>query len=119
MKVMELNIIPENTPHSVAAGIIYMISLLCKLPISKNEIMKKSNIRENDPDAEFHELFTDATETQEGTNPNIKQQSIDPTKSKTTPDNEKENPSTVDFFSHAKRNPNINKSSLQLKRPPF
>ena len=46
MKVMELNIIPENTPHSVAAGIIYMISLLCKLPISKNEIMKKSNISE-------------------------------------------------------------------------
>lgn len=45
-KVTELNIIPENTPHAVAAGIIYMISLLCNLNISKSDIMDKSGISE-------------------------------------------------------------------------
>lgn len=45
-KVTELNIIPENTPHAVAAGIIYMISQLCNLNISKSDIMEKSNISE-------------------------------------------------------------------------
>ena len=45
-KVTELNIIPENTPHAVAAGIIYMISLLCNLNISKGDIMEKSGISE-------------------------------------------------------------------------
>ena len=46
MKVKSENIIPENTPHAVAAGIIYMISLLCNLNISKSDIMEKSGISE-------------------------------------------------------------------------
>jgi transcription initiation factor TFIIB len=46
MKVISLNIIPENTPHAVAAGIIYLVSNLCNLNISKGDIMEKSGISE-------------------------------------------------------------------------
>jgi transcription initiation factor TFIIB len=40
------NLIPENTPHSIAGGIIYFVSQICKLNISKLEINKISKISE-------------------------------------------------------------------------
>jgi transcription initiation factor TFIIIB Brf1 subunit/transcription initiation factor TFIIB len=36
----------ENTPHSIAAGIVYFISQLCKLNISKKDIKMVSEISE-------------------------------------------------------------------------
>ena len=39
-------LIPENTPHSIAAGIVYFISLLFNLNINKKEINKISQISE-------------------------------------------------------------------------
>ena len=40
------NLIPENTPHSIAAGIVYYISLSCNLNINKNDIHQISQISE-------------------------------------------------------------------------
>jgi transcription initiation factor TFIIB len=40
------NIIPENTPHSVAAGIIYFVSQVCRLSISKTDVSYISKISE-------------------------------------------------------------------------
>ena len=37
---------PENTPHSIAAGIIYFISQMCKLNISKKDVKNVSEISE-------------------------------------------------------------------------
>ncbi len=45
-KITNINLIPENTPHSIAGGIIYFISQNCKLNISKNEINSISKISE-------------------------------------------------------------------------
>jgi transcription initiation factor TFIIIB Brf1 subunit/transcription initiation factor TFIIB len=36
----------ENTPHSIAAGIVYFISQLCKLNVSKKDIKMVSEISE-------------------------------------------------------------------------
>ena len=40
------NLIPENTPHSVAAGIIYFIAINCNLNINKHDVNKVSEISE-------------------------------------------------------------------------
>lgn len=45
-KVKTQNLIPENTPHSIAAGIIYYISLNCNLNVSKKDINEASQISE-------------------------------------------------------------------------
>jgi transcription initiation factor TFIIIB Brf1 subunit/transcription initiation factor TFIIB len=37
---------PENTPHSIAAGIVYFIAQLCKLNVSKRDVNKISEISE-------------------------------------------------------------------------
>ena len=44
--VKHRNLIPENTPHSIAAGIIYYVSLNCNLNISKKDIHHTSQISE-------------------------------------------------------------------------
>ena len=46
IKIYKNNIIPENTPHAIAAGIIYFISHLCNLNISKQQINNVSDISE-------------------------------------------------------------------------
>ena len=46
LKIEKEHYIPENTPHSVAAGIIYFISELCQLNISKRDVHKVSEISE-------------------------------------------------------------------------
>ena len=45
-KIEKNNLIPENTPHSIAGGIIYFISQTCNLNISKNTINNISKISE-------------------------------------------------------------------------
>ena len=45
-RVDKNNKIPENTPHSVAAGIIYFVVLICHLNVSKREINLVSEISE-------------------------------------------------------------------------
>ena len=37
---------PENTPHSIAAGVIYFIAQLCNLCVTKKEINAVSQISE-------------------------------------------------------------------------
>lgn len=46
LKVDSLNLISENTPHSIAAGIIYYIVQLCNLNITKKDIKNISEISE-------------------------------------------------------------------------
>ena len=46
VKLQENDLIPENTPHSVAAGIVYFVAQSCKLNISKNNVNKVSEISE-------------------------------------------------------------------------
>ena len=46
IKIEKSNIMPENTPHSIAAGIVYFISQICKLNISKRDVKNVSEISE-------------------------------------------------------------------------
>ena len=46
IRIVNNNLIPENTPHSIAAGIIYFVSQECKLKISKQNINIISSISE-------------------------------------------------------------------------
>ena len=46
MKIERNNLIPQNTPHSISAGIIYFISQLCNLNITKKDIHFVTNISE-------------------------------------------------------------------------
>jgi transcription initiation factor TFIIB len=45
-KINKNNIIPENTPHSIAGGIIYFVSQVCNLNINKATINSISRISE-------------------------------------------------------------------------
>lgn len=38
MKIEKMDIMPENTPPSIAAGVVYFIAQLCKLNISKKDV---------------------------------------------------------------------------------
>jgi transcription initiation factor TFIIB len=46
IKIEKLNLMPENTPHSIAAGVVYFIAQLCKLNISKKDVKNISEISE-------------------------------------------------------------------------
>jgi transcription initiation factor TFIIB len=46
MKIEKNNYMPENTPHSIAAGVVYFISQTCKLNVSKKDIKNVSEISE-------------------------------------------------------------------------
>jgi transcription initiation factor TFIIIB Brf1 subunit/transcription initiation factor TFIIB len=46
LRIEKISIIPENTPHSVAAGIVYFIAHDFKLGISKQDIKRVSDISE-------------------------------------------------------------------------
>ena len=46
LRIHKNNYIPENTPHSIAAGIIYFVSQICNLNISKKDVNKISEISE-------------------------------------------------------------------------
>ena len=40
------NLIPENTPHSIASGIIYFVACMCHLPITKKDVNRISDMSE-------------------------------------------------------------------------
>jgi transcription initiation factor TFIIB len=46
LRIEKNNYIPENTPHSIAAGIVYFISQICNLNISKKDVNRISEISE-------------------------------------------------------------------------
>lgn len=46
LRIEKNNLIPENTPHSIAAGIIYFVSQICSLNISKKDVNKISETSE-------------------------------------------------------------------------
>jgi hypothetical protein len=46
MKIEKNNIMPENTPHSIAAGVVYFISQICGLNVNKRDIKNVSEISE-------------------------------------------------------------------------
>jgi transcription initiation factor TFIIB len=46
MKIEKQNLMPENTPHSIAAGVVYFIAQICKLNITKLEIKNVSETSE-------------------------------------------------------------------------
>jgi len=46
MKIEKMNLMPENTPHSIAAGVVYFIAQTCKLNVSKKDVKTISEISE-------------------------------------------------------------------------
>jgi transcription initiation factor TFIIIB Brf1 subunit/transcription initiation factor TFIIB len=40
------NLIPENTPHSIASGIIYFVACMCHLSITKKDVNRISDMSE-------------------------------------------------------------------------
>ena len=46
MKIEKNNMMPENTPHSIAAGVIYFISNICNLNVNKKDVKIISEISE-------------------------------------------------------------------------
>ena len=44
LQIEKNNLIPENTPHSIAAGIVYFVSHFCNLNVSKGNIKNVGNI---------------------------------------------------------------------------
>lgn len=46
MKIEKMDIMPENTPPSIAAGVVYFVAQLCKLNISKKDIKTVSETSE-------------------------------------------------------------------------
>ena len=46
LRIQKNNLIPENTPHSIAAGIIYFIGQTCNLNVAKRDVNKISEISE-------------------------------------------------------------------------
>ena len=46
IRLVKNNLIPENTPHSIAAGIVYFVSQECNLNVSKQNINTISGISE-------------------------------------------------------------------------
>jgi transcription initiation factor TFIIB len=45
-KIQKNNLIPENTPHSIAAGIVYFVAEECNLNVSKRSVHNVSEISE-------------------------------------------------------------------------
>jgi transcription initiation factor TFIIB len=46
IKIEKLDLMPENTPHSIAAGVVYFIAQTCKLNVSKKDVKMISEISE-------------------------------------------------------------------------
>ena len=62
IKIEKINLMPENTPHSIAAGIVYFVSQLCKLNVSKKEVKTISEISEVTINKCFKKLETKTDE---------------------------------------------------------
>ena len=45
-KIESKNLMPENTPHSIAAGVVYFVAQVCNLNITKTDVRNASEISE-------------------------------------------------------------------------
>tara|TARA_Y100000996_G_scaffold368418_2_gene314775 strand:- start:831 stop:1478 length:648 start_codon:yes stop_codon:yes gene_type:complete len=45
-RIQNNNLIPENTPHSIAAGIIYFVAQVCRINVNKKAVNQVSEISE-------------------------------------------------------------------------
>ena len=46
IRIQRNSLIPENTPHSIAAGIVYFVSQICNVSVSKRAVSNVSEISE-------------------------------------------------------------------------
>jgi transcription initiation factor TFIIIB Brf1 subunit/transcription initiation factor TFIIB len=46
MKIEKNNLMPENTPQSIAAGVVFFISQICNLNVSKKDVKNISETSE-------------------------------------------------------------------------
>jgi transcription initiation factor TFIIB len=46
IKIETQNLMPENTPHSIAAGVVYFVSQICQLNVTKQQVRQVSEISE-------------------------------------------------------------------------
>jgi transcription initiation factor TFIIB len=46
MKIEKMDVMPENTPPSIAAGVVYFVSQMCKLNVSKRDVKNVSETSE-------------------------------------------------------------------------
>ena len=46
IKIERMALMPENTPHSIAAGIVYFVIQLCNLTPTKRDVKRISDISE-------------------------------------------------------------------------
>jgi transcription initiation factor TFIIB len=46
MKIEKMDVMPENTPPSIAAGVVYFVAQMCKLNISKRDVKNVSETSE-------------------------------------------------------------------------
>jgi transcription initiation factor TFIIB len=46
IKIEKDNLMPENTPHSIAAGVVYFVTQVCNLNVNKREVKSVSEISE-------------------------------------------------------------------------
>lgn len=46
LKIEKMNVIPENTPNSLAAGIIYLVATVCGTGVGKRDVHRVSDISE-------------------------------------------------------------------------
>lgn len=46
MKIEKMDVMPENTPPSIAAGVVYFVAQICKLNISKRDVKNVSETSE-------------------------------------------------------------------------
>ena len=56
-KVETRNLILDNTPHAIASGIVFLISYMCNLNISKNDIKQICGVSEVTINKCFKKLF--------------------------------------------------------------
>jgi transcription initiation factor TFIIB len=62
MRIQKNNLIPENTPHSIAAGIVYFVAQTFNLNVSKKEVNTISEISEVTINKCYKKLATIKTE---------------------------------------------------------
>lgn len=58
IRIQRNNMIPENTPPSIAAGIVYFVSQLCSMCLSKKSVSNISEISEVTINKCYKKLFT-------------------------------------------------------------
>ena len=45
-KIEQKGLMPENTPHSIAAGVIFFVAQICNLNVTKSDVKNVSEISE-------------------------------------------------------------------------